>query len=71
MTHGIGSWLRLLIGFVLVTLSFSAAALTCATPGKDGAGGVLNAPINRPLSALGQAPPASPLTPRLARAPVS
>ena len=47
MTHSIGSWLRLLIGFVLVTLSFSAAALPCATPGKDGAGGVLNAPINR------------------------
>ena len=47
MTHSIGSWLRLLMGFVLVTLSFSAAALTCATPGKDGAGGVLNAPINR------------------------
>lgn len=47
MTHRIGSWLRLLMGFVLVTLSFSAAALTCATPGKDGAGGVLNAPINR------------------------
>jgi len=46
MTHGIGSWLRLLIGFVLVTLSFSAAALTCATPGKDGAGGTLNGTIN-------------------------
>ena len=35
------------MGFVLVTLCFSAAALTCATPGKDGAGGVLNAPINQ------------------------
>ena len=47
MTHSIGSWLRLLMGFVLVTLSFSAAALTCATPGKDGAGGTLNAAVNR------------------------
>ena len=35
------------MGFVLVTLSFPAAALTCATPGKDGAGGVLNVPVNR------------------------
>ena len=47
MTHRIGSLMRLLMGFVLVTLSFPAAALTCATPGKDGAGGVLNATINR------------------------
>lgn len=40
------SWLRLPIGLLLTTLSFSAAALVCATPGKDGAGGTLNAVVN-------------------------
>ncbi|MBG6077299.1 hypothetical protein [Polaromonas sp. CG_9.11] len=41
------SWLRLLAGLLVAMLSFSAAALNCATPGKDGAGGTLNGVINR------------------------
>lgn len=36
-----------MLGLALVMLSFSAAALNCATPGKDGAGGTLGGVINR------------------------
>ena len=32
---------------LLILLSFSAAALNCATPGKDGAGGTLSGTVNR------------------------
>jgi len=46
MTKGAGSWLRLLTGLLVAMLSFSAAALNCATPGKDGAGVNLNGVIN-------------------------
>ena len=55
MTNSIGSWLRLLVEFALITLSFSAAALNCATPGKDGAGGTLNGTINRYWPAISSA----------------
>ena len=44
---GLAVWLRYLMGLVLVMLSFSAAALNCATPGQDGAGGTLSGVINR------------------------
>lgn len=47
MANGFGSWLRFLTGVLLTALSFSAAALNCATPGKDGAGGVLSGTVNR------------------------
>ncbi len=47
MTKGARAWLRLLTGLMVAMLSFSAAALNCATPGKDGPGGTLNGVINR------------------------
>lgn len=47
MTKATRSWARLLTGLLLAMLSFSAAALNCATPGKDGAGGTLGGVINR------------------------
>ncbi len=43
---GPGAWLRLLAGVLLAALSLSAAALNCATPGKDGPGGTLTGIIN-------------------------
>ena len=44
---GLPGWLQWLAGVLLLALSFSAAALNCATPGKDGAGGTLSDVINR------------------------
>ena len=47
VSFALASWLRYMLGLALVMLSFSAAALNCATPGKDGAGGTLSGVINR------------------------
>lgn len=47
MTNGFGPWPRWLTALLLAMLSFSAAALNCATPGKDGAGGTLSGAVNR------------------------
>ena len=47
VSFALASWLRHILGLALVMLSFSAAALNCATPGKDGAGGALGGVINR------------------------
>ena len=47
MTKATRSWARLLTGLLLAMLSYSASALNCATPGKDGAGGTLSGVINR------------------------
>ena len=47
VARGLASWLRYLMGLMLVVMSFSAAALNCATPGKDGPGGTLSGVINR------------------------
>lgn len=43
---GWGSWLRIVMGALMMAVSFSAAALNCATPGKDGPAGVLGGVIN-------------------------
>jgi len=44
--YALAARLRSLAGLLLLALSFSAAALNCATPGKDGAGGTLGGVIN-------------------------
>lgn len=40
-------WFKVLLAGVIISLSSHAYALNCATPGKDGAGGVLSGVINR------------------------